>query len=134
MGCPPPAVHPRNFNGNPSDDSTEAIYERIGDRVPKGKLLFDDRTTVGFTETEKKLLDLCEAKVLSEARAQCSKMLEDREDDSDVDMSSCMLDMCFGANEHVLKTFARASSRCSPLADRFVSMASFSGRGPYLLG
>lgn len=62
-----------NFNSDPSDDTTQAIFSRIGARVPKGELLFQHRAEVNFTEVEQKLLAMCAHDRFQAAEHACMK-------------------------------------------------------------
>merc|ERR1711957_559268 len=80
-----------NFNGDASDDTTPAIFERVGARVEAGANLFSRRVPVEFT----------------------SQMDELRMDATAQQMSACLFDGCFGMNEHALQTakqFAMSSA------------------------
>mmetsp|Transcript_55430 Transcript_55430/g.153457 ORF Transcript_55430/g.153457 Transcript_55430/m.153457 type:complete len:224 (+) Transcript_55430:2-673(+) len=93
-----------NMNGDADDDTTEAIYSRIGARVPSGELLFNDRAPVDLTTVEEKLLTMCEPEKLAKAQTECAKDLASlTRTPSAVQTKSCMLDICYGANEHTLK-------------------------------
>eukprot|EP00428_Durinskia_dybowskii_P066426 CAMPEP_0170377996 /NCGR_PEP_ID=MMETSP0117_2-20130122/12577_1 /TAXON_ID=400756 /ORGANISM="Durinskia baltica, Strain CSIRO CS-38" /LENGTH=330 /DNA_ID=CAMNT_0010633345 /DNA_START=84 /DNA_END=1076 /DNA_ORIENTATION=- len=85
-----------NFDGNPADDTTEAIFNRIGARVPHGENMFAHRGEIHWTDTEDKLLNLCQPNVRARAQAKCAGSVG-------AEARSCMLDYCFGANEHALK-------------------------------
>lgn len=93
-----------NFNSDPSDDTTQAIFSRIGARVPKGELLFQHRAEVNFTEVEQKLLAMCAHDRFQAAEHACMKELaQNPRPGNPVLAKSCMLDYCFGSNEHVLR-------------------------------
>lgn len=94
-----------NFDGNPMDDTTVAIFSRIGARVPAGELLFQNRVDIQLTSVEEKLLHLCPKQQKEKAAAVCPRELlhvPEAETNRGV-LMSCMLDICFGANEHTLR-------------------------------
>jgi len=94
-----------NFNGDPTDDATEAVFQRLGARVPDSELLFKGRAPFKLSEVEEKLLDLCSSTTMARAREECPKQLagvRDAPQDQNA-LKSCYLDVCFGSNEHVLK-------------------------------
>mmetsp|Transcript_37717 Transcript_37717/g.75127 ORF Transcript_37717/g.75127 Transcript_37717/m.75127 type:complete len:354 (+) Transcript_37717:293-1354(+) len=93
-----------NFNGDPSDDTTFAIYERIGARVEHGKLLFHHRAECTLTATEEKMLAMCPPEQFKKAQEVCPNMLGNFQHNSGGTwMKCCALDVCFGANEHALR-------------------------------
>jgi len=94
-----------NFNGLPSDDSTEAIFQRDGARVADADLLFRNRVEVTLTDTELKLLEVCSAAQMAKAKEECAQELAGIRGAAQdaVQLRSCYLDVCFGANEHALK-------------------------------
>jgi len=93
-----------NFNDNPDDDSTQAVFNRVGARIPEGEMLFGHRAEIGLTEVETKLLALCPRDVFSKARRACAEDLRRVPGSGDATLEkSCMLDYCFGANEHTLR-------------------------------
>jgi len=90
-----------NFNGNPADDTTEAIQQRVGARVGPGDLLFRSRATVHISATEQALLasPQCRAKYTT-AYAACQAELPGAHKSA---MDACILDHCYGSNEHTLR-------------------------------
>lgn len=94
-----------NFNGDPSDDATQAVFERDGARVKDADLLFKQRTPVRLTDTELKLLDVCPEENMQTAKRECVQELSGIRGaaQDDVQLKSCYLDICFGSNEHALK-------------------------------
>jgi len=92
-----------NFNGDPADDTTQAIFERVGVRVGQGEMLFKNRATIVFTpEMEDMLRTNCPAQDLLASREHCQKELP--QEASTIQMNSCLFDWCFGMNEHALRT------------------------------
>jgi len=102
-----------NFNGMASDDTTQAIFERIGVRVGQGDMLFKNRAPIMFTEEMSEMLRTdCVADQLLASREHCQKDLHAAA--STIQMNSCLYDFCFGMNEHALrtaKTFATQAER-----------------------
>jgi len=94
-----------NFNGDPSDDTTELLFQRAGARVRQGELLFSHRTDVRLTDTVQKLLDICPPEQLQKAHAECQQEMSDalRGQVPEIQLKSCYLDVCFGSNEHALQ-------------------------------
>jgi len=90
-----------NFNGDPADDTTEAIFERDGARVQDVDLLFRRRTDVSVGEGQKKLLATCPEAQMEKAKRECVQELSGTRGASMdiVQLQSCYLDICFGANE-----------------------------------
>jgi len=92
-----------NFNGRASDDTTEAIFSRIGSRVPRGELLFNERVEEVLTDVEEHLLTMCDRSLLAEAQAKCPGLLASyKRHPTTVELKSCMLDLCYGSNQHTL--------------------------------
>lgn len=98
-----------NFNGSPADDTTEAIFGRIGARVAPDDLLFHEHTHVHFTpEMWKMMLADCAPEKLKHGKSKCQTEMPASEMKSK-EMNACIFDHCYGANEHALryaKTFA----------------------------
>jgi hypothetical protein len=90
-----------NFNGDPADDSTQAIFSRVGARVKEGELLFRERATFGFTSEEYAMLKTCAT--LPVAEKKCRAELENSHP-TQPELYACMFDYCFGMNEHALRT------------------------------
>merc|ERR1719401_679823 len=90
-----------NFNGNAADDTTAAIQARIGSRVGPGDLLFSRRTEVHFTATEQQLIASCAPATYSKAQQDCQAQL--RGPHIHNQLKSCVLDRCWGSNEHTLR-------------------------------
>jgi len=85
-----------NFNGDSSDDTTEAIMGRIGSRVPHGQNIFHTRADIQWTTTEEKLLALCPRDKYRAAQPKCGE-------GNTMQVKSCMINWCFGSNEHALR-------------------------------
>jgi len=94
-----------NFNGSPSDDTTELVFQRDGARVQQSDLLFSHRTDVRLTDTVKKLLDICPPQQLEKAKTECQQEMSGAlgGEVPEIQLKSCYLDVCFGSNEHALK-------------------------------
>jgi len=94
-----------NFNGNPSDDSTELVFQRDGARVRQEELLFSHRTDVRVTDTVLKLLEICPPEQLRKAKAECQQEMSEAlgAQAPEIQLKSCYLDVCFGSNEHALQ-------------------------------
>merc|ERR1719277_127197 len=94
-----------NLNGDPGDDSTQAIFARVGARVGTGELLFGHRATVVFTpEMEEMLSNDCEPNRRMAAEAKCRSQLPQSVQVSNPKMiDSCAYDQCFGQMEHALR-------------------------------
>jgi len=84
-----------NFNNDPSDDTTEAIMARIGATVPHGENMFHSRADIDWTTTEEKLLALCPRDKYSTGQSRCQG--------GTMQVKSCMINFCFGSNEHALR-------------------------------
>jgi len=91
-----------NFNGDATDDTTEAIQLRIGARVAPGELLFGHRAELHFTPEEERLLETCAPAHKANALKVCSTM-ELQGPHIPGQMKSCLINNCLGANEHALK-------------------------------
>lgn len=93
-----------NFNGNTMDDTTEAIFGRVGARVPPGESLFNHQVTVPVTEEMAEMLRrTCGPKNLQAAETACRSALAVELQTTDL-MNSCLFDECFGMNEHAQRT------------------------------
>jgi len=90
-----------NFNGNAADDTTAAIQARVGSRVGPGDLLFSRRTEVHFTATEQQLIASCAPATYSKAQQDCQA--QQRGPHIHNQLKSCLLDRCWGSNEHTLR-------------------------------
>jgi len=90
-----------NFNGNAADDTTAAIQARIGARVGPGDLLFSHREEVQFTATEQQLIASCAPATYAKATQDCQAQL--RGPHIHNQLKSCVLDKCWGSNEHTLR-------------------------------
>eukprot|EP00932_Pfiesteria_piscicida_P008329 SRR837773.18711.p1 GENE.SRR837773.18711~~SRR837773.18711.p1 ORF type:complete len:245 (-),score=79.87 SRR837773.18711:89-778(-) len=99
-----------NYNGDPADDSTKAVFERVGARIEHGKMLFSRRAGVEVTNQMRDMLKSdCETDRMVRGEQECRKALP--MDATVPEIDSCVFDMCFGSNEHALriaKTYATA--------------------------
>mmetsp|Transcript_25073 Transcript_25073/g.72137 ORF Transcript_25073/g.72137 Transcript_25073/m.72137 type:complete len:479 (-) Transcript_25073:249-1685(-) len=94
-----------NFDSDPVNDSTEAIFKRVGARVPDKALLFSHSAKVVMSDVEEKLLQLCPESQYMKAEVECPRELTSVHHNraSETLRMSCMLDVCFGSNEHTLQ-------------------------------
>lgn len=93
-----------NFNGDPMDDTTRAVFDRIGVRVEPGELLFGHREKMEFTpEMQGMLSEHCESDKLVSGELACRKQLPSKQENT-MTINSCVFDYCFGMNEHALRT------------------------------
>jgi len=94
-----------NFNDDPSDDTTQALFGRTGARVPDSELLFRNRLRPEVSSTEAKLLATCPAAQMATAKELCPKELagDAGASEDEATLRSCYLDICFGSNEHALR-------------------------------
>uniref|UniRef100_A0A7S2N7R8 VWFD domain-containing protein n=1 Tax=Zooxanthella nutricula TaxID=1333877 RepID=A0A7S2N7R8_9DINO len=91
-----------NFNGNPADDTTAAIFRRIGIRVKPGELLFSNTLPPKVSQQMQDMIArACPQDLLATAKQTCAARATgfDR-----ALLDSCVYDECFGANEHALRT------------------------------
>lgn len=104
-----------NFNGEVSDDTTQAIFERVGARIADSELLFKRQEEIVFTSEETHmLLTECQPKDLIAHELKCRKELPGTPTTAGV--NSCVFDQCFGMNEHALrsaKTYATPEDRAA---------------------
>jgi hypothetical protein len=85
-----------NANGNPGDDTTQAIMQRIGARVHPGESLLSGTPTIAWTTgMERMMLAECAASVRSSGHATCVGFLGP---DAVNIVNACTFDMCFGMN------------------------------------
>lgn len=93
-----------NFNNDPTDDSTRDVFKRMGVRVLPGQLLFSKRAKMEFTpEMQEMLENKCNSEQLVEGELFCRKELPE-EQETTMEINSCVFDYCFGMNEHALRT------------------------------
>jgi len=91
-----------NFNGDASDDTTEAIFNRIGARVAPGGNMFSTRATVQFTPQMGEMLrEHCPVETLTRVDKECHAELSNP---TTIEINACLFDGCFGSNEHALQT------------------------------
>eukprot|EP00429_Kryptoperidinium_foliaceum_P043357 CAMPEP_0176118856 /NCGR_PEP_ID=MMETSP0120_2-20121206/59748_1 /TAXON_ID=160619 /ORGANISM="Kryptoperidinium foliaceum, Strain CCMP 1326" /LENGTH=449 /DNA_ID=CAMNT_0017453229 /DNA_START=63 /DNA_END=1410 /DNA_ORIENTATION=- len=94
-----------NFDGNVTDDTTEAVLSRTGFWVPDDELLFERRLPASWTETETKMLEDCPDSRRTRARTECAHDVSGlRGAIFTVEMRLCMLDICYGDVAHALQT------------------------------
>merc|ERR1719223_347436 len=92
-----------NFNGNPADDTPAEIFKRIGARVTDGQLMFSSDAVVHVSDEEETMLETqCPSNTLQSARSQCTKELPAGATDGQ--HTACQFDVCFGMNEHALRS------------------------------
>jgi len=90
-----------NFNGNPADDTSDQIFARIGARVPYSELIFNSHQDIKVSgEMEKMIAQDCPKQKSDAARAACQQ----KGMSIALDLDSCVFDICFGMNEHALRT------------------------------
>merc|ERR1719376_307978 len=90
-----------NFNGNAADDTTAAIQARVGSRVGPGELLFSHREEIQFSDSVRQLIASCAPATYTKATQDCQAQL--RGPHIHNQLKSCVLDRCWGSNEHTLR-------------------------------
>merc|ERR1719356_353976 len=90
-----------NFDGNPVNDATAQIQARVGVRVEPGQLLFHARASIEFTAEEHKLIKMCPPAQYAAAVAKCAASFRGAHIMNQ--NKACILDACYGANEHTLR-------------------------------
>eukprot|EP00932_Pfiesteria_piscicida_P020573 SRR837773.7375.p1 GENE.SRR837773.7375~~SRR837773.7375.p1 ORF type:complete len:221 (-),score=74.90 SRR837773.7375:138-746(-) len=104
-----------NFNGLREDDTTPAIYDRIGARVPRGENMFQHRDDVDISPQMKQMLsEHCPSEKQSQFRRTCSDSLSSIGKSGEDRLLACVFDYCFGQMEHALQTakmYATAEER-----------------------
>jgi len=92
-----------NFNRDAADDQTASITERVGALVPSKELLFKRRAPFKMTDQQMELIRRCPDAKLELGKKICLKsMREDQLPDEAGVLTSCILDVCWGDNGHVL--------------------------------
>mmetsp|Transcript_67993 Transcript_67993/g.195177 ORF Transcript_67993/g.195177 Transcript_67993/m.195177 type:complete len:417 (-) Transcript_67993:307-1557(-) len=92
-----------NFNGDATDDTTAEIFKRIGARVGTSDMLFSKRAEVSFTVEEMQMLrEHCSPQMIVEGELECRKELG--QNASTTQVNACVFDVCFGMNEHALRS------------------------------
>mmetsp|Transcript_83434 Transcript_83434/g.268976 ORF Transcript_83434/g.268976 Transcript_83434/m.268976 type:complete len:128 (-) Transcript_83434:146-529(-) len=94
-----------NFNNDPKDDTTQAIFDRIGARIAPGELLMRNRATMAISPQQVKMLqEQCAegSSLRLEANQKCAADLF--QGATEVQVEACAFDYCFGMNEHALST------------------------------
>lgn len=99
-----------NYNGNAEDDTTQAIFQRIGARIQDGEMLMKHRAVVTFSSEEYDMLMQCAVDIRTSARQKCEKELETSRP-TENELHACMFDECFGMNEHALRTARTFASK-----------------------
>jgi hypothetical protein len=94
-----------NFNGNQGDDTTQAIFSRLGARVAAGKSILSGTPTIEYTPQMDKMVKAeCTSTKLTTGRSKCQSFGL-----SGNTFNSCLFDECFGmivnARSHA-KTYA----------------------------
>jgi len=86
-----------NFNGDPHDDSTAAIKQRIGMRVPQEELLFHAPVQVGPGGQRVTIVDCAQAK-----RDHAMKICKGSQPEVGGGqlLDSCIFDVCFGGDQY----------------------------------
>jgi len=93
-----------NFDGDPANDSNEAIFNRIGVGVEAGELLFNHRAPVDLTIVEEKLLGLCPGALYRRGEGKCQESYTNLGLTPTIaQLRSCILDICYGPNQHALR-------------------------------
>jgi len=103
-----------NFNGDPSDDTTPLIFERVGVRVADGELLFPSRSPDSWSFEEAEMLKTCDSFTFANAKAKCNSEMKGL--GTAIQIKDCTFDQCFGMNEHALRaarTFANAADKAA---------------------
>jgi len=104
-----------NFNGDPVDDTTEAIFNRIGARVESSAMLFSSRAEISFTTEEQEMLRTqCPARTMVDAELKCRQNLP--QSAMVLQVNACVFDVCFGMNEHALRSAATYASAADQAA------------------
>jgi len=86
-----------NFNGDLGDDTTQAIFSRVGARIKPAEDRFTGRAKIEFTPQMQKMMNAeCKASVQASATGTCTASLGVPA--SDVIVKSCIFDECFGMN------------------------------------
>jgi len=84
-----------NFNGDPSDDTTEAIIQRLGDKIETSDFLFDRLAPQTISDEMKAMLEHeCTGLKRQEAKSACQHLQY---------TEACEYDVCFGMNAHARK-------------------------------
>mmetsp|Transcript_97480 Transcript_97480/g.203446 ORF Transcript_97480/g.203446 Transcript_97480/m.203446 type:complete len:442 (+) Transcript_97480:65-1390(+) len=103
-----------NFNGDASDDTVEAIFDRVGARVDKEDLLFSRGASISMSsQAEDMLRKYCVGDKLQNATNECLKEIPATARTTE-EVSACTFDHCFGMNAHALqiaKQFATEKER-----------------------
>jgi hypothetical protein len=95
-----------NYNGDAQDDSTKAIFSRIGARVSSAECLFTRHSEIRFSRVmEEMLRTQCPSENRKMGTEKCMSTMSESRSLYD----ACLYDYCFGELEHALqvaKTFA----------------------------
>jgi len=96
------------INGNMHDDTTQAIFQRIGARVRPAENILSGRAMIEFTPQMQKMMAAeCPAAKQASSQQLCSTSLGLAS--GDILVNSCTFDQCFGMNVHArahAKTYA----------------------------
>jgi len=88
-----------NFNGQTMDDTSQAIIQRLGDRVHLADLLFHSQAPERLSsEMQQMMARECQGQALANAKQVCSTSHNPAE---------CEYDVCFGMNAHARKEALR---------------------------
>jgi len=91
-----------NFNDDASDDTPSEIFKRVGARLTHSDTLFSTPLHVEISSEEKQMLQKqCPQNTLTEARSSCVQQIQGA---NDAQVESCSFDVCFGMNEHALRS------------------------------
>jgi hypothetical protein len=93
-----------NYNGDALDDTTPAIFSRIGPRVSAGELMFQRNTPVHFTRPMAEMLRTkCPVDQMSSGTAECATLFPAGAPRDQALYDACLFDYCFGEVEHALQ-------------------------------
>jgi len=91
-----------NFNDDASDDTPTAIFQRVGARLTHGDTLFSTPLVVDISSEEKEMIRIqCPKHTLADARHLCTQQIVGA---TPAQVESCSFDVCFGMNEHALRS------------------------------
>mmetsp|Transcript_58807 Transcript_58807/g.190401 ORF Transcript_58807/g.190401 Transcript_58807/m.190401 type:complete len:223 (-) Transcript_58807:474-1142(-) len=86
-----------NFNGDPDDDSTDLILQRLGGRIPEGELLFRSATKVMPGAPPAPSIEDCDRAKHGHAEALCKATQPNA---AGLMLDSCIFDVCFGGDQY----------------------------------
>lgn len=94
-----------NANGDPSDDTTAAVLNRVGAQVRPEENMFSDLPEIKFTPWMNLMLaEKCTGLEREEAFTSCLKALPQKPPPSTALLNSCVFNMCFGKDPHARRT------------------------------